>query len=132
VRPIGAASVRPGTSTFPDTLATGTDTIRKPPSRNPPASLGHARRCWRSSESVRWRSSGNCLKSASLATECDWMLVSAAPDPPFGTLPTMIVRLVAEIQNRLFWRVGTGRASECCVPSAGWSQASRDGQRCAD
>ena len=37
-----------------------------------------------------------------------------------------------DIQNRLFWRVGTGRAFECCVPSAGWSrhQASRDGQRC--
>lgn len=44
------------------------------------------------------------------------------PPPP----PTMSVRLVADIQNRLFWRVGTGRASECCVPSAGWSQASRD------
>ncbi len=28
------------------------------------------------------------------------------------------------------WRIGTGRASERCVPSAGWSQASRDGQRC--
>ena len=39
----------------------------------------------------------------------------------------MIVRLVADIQNRLFWRVGTGRASECCVSSAGWSQVSRDG-----
>src|ERR1035437_287130 len=34
VRPIGAASVRPGTSTFPDTLATSTDTIRKPTSEN--------------------------------------------------------------------------------------------------
>jgi len=43
----------------------------------------------------------------------------------------MIVRLVADIQNRLFWRVGTGRASEFCIPSAGWSQASRDGQRYA-
>ena len=31
----------------------------------------------------------------------------------------MIVRLVADIQNRLFWRVGTGRASECCVPCTG-------------
>jgi len=29
--------------------------------------------------------------------------------PPFGTPPTMIVRLVVDIQNRLFWRVGTGR-----------------------
>ena len=38
--------------------------------------------------------------------------------PPFGTPPTMTVRLVADIQNRLLWRVGTGRASECCVPSA--------------
>ena len=47
--------------------------------------------------------------------------------PPFGTPRTMTVRLVADIQNRLFWRVGTGLASECCVPSAGWSQASRDG-----
>jgi hypothetical protein len=35
------------------------------------------------------------------------------------TQPTMIVRLVANMQNRLFWRVGTGRASECCVPPAG-------------
>jgi hypothetical protein len=51
---------------------------------------------------------------------------------PFGTPRTMILRLVADIQNRLFWRVGTGRASECCVPSAGWSQASRDGQPWAD
>jgi hypothetical protein len=31
--------------------------------------------------------------------------------PPIGTPPTMIVRLVADIQNGLFWRVGTGRAS---------------------
>jgi hypothetical protein len=30
----------------------------------------------------------------------------------------MIVRLVADLQNGLFWRVGTGRASECCVSSA--------------
>ena len=43
----------------------------------------------------------------------------------------MTFRLVADIQNRPFWRVGTGSASECCVPAAGWSQASRDGQRCA-
>jgi hypothetical protein len=50
-----------------------------------------------------------------------------APYPPFGTPSPMTVRLVADIQNRLFWRVGTGRASECCVPSAGWSQASRVG-----
>jgi hypothetical protein len=34
----------------------------------------------------------------------------------------MTVRLVADIQNRLFWRVGTSRASECCVPSAGWAR----------
>jgi hypothetical protein len=37
-------------------------------------------------------------------------------EPPFGMPRTMTVRLVADIQNRLFWRVGTGRASECCVP----------------
>ena len=42
--------------------------------------------------------------------------IRADPEPPFDTPPTMIVRLVADIQNRLFWRVGTGRASECCVP----------------
>jgi hypothetical protein len=30
--------------------------------------------------------------------------------PPFGTPLTMTVRLVAGIQNRLFWRVGSGRA----------------------
>ncbi len=47
--------------------------------------------------------------------------------PPFGTPRTMTVRLVADIQNRLFWRVGSGRASECCIHSAGWSQASREG-----
>ncbi len=29
---------------------------------------------------------------------------------------TMTVRLVTDIQNRLFWRAGTGRASECWVP----------------
>jgi hypothetical protein len=40
-------------------------------------------------------------------------------EPPFGTPRTMTVRLVAGIQNGLFWRVGTGRAAECCVPSAG-------------
>jgi len=40
VRPIGAASVRPGTSTFPDTLATSPDTVRKPPSRKSWASCG--------------------------------------------------------------------------------------------
>jgi hypothetical protein len=32
-------------------------------------------------------------------------------DPPFGTPRTMTVRLVADIQNRLFWRVGTSLAS---------------------
>jgi len=42
----------------------------------------------------------------------------------------MTVRLVADIRNRLFCSVGTGRASECRVPLGGWSQASRDGQRC--
>jgi hypothetical protein len=36
--------------------------------------------------------------------------------PPFGTPQTMAVRPVTEIQNRLFWRTGTGRASECWVP----------------
>jgi len=41
----------------------------------------------------------------------------------------MTVRLVTDIQNRLFWRVGTGRGPECCVAPAGWSRASRDGQR---
>ena len=30
--------------------------------------------------------------------------------PPFGTPLTMTVRLVAGIQNRLFWRIGSGRA----------------------
>ena len=45
--------------------------------------------------------------------------VRCAPDPPFGTPRTMTVRLVADIQNRLFWRVGNGRASECCVPLCG-------------
>ena len=36
--------------------------------------------------------------------------------PPFGTPQTMAVRPVTEIQNRLFWRTGTGRASQCWVP----------------
>ena len=36
VRPIGAASVRPGTSTFPDTLATSPDAVRKPTSEKTP------------------------------------------------------------------------------------------------
>jgi hypothetical protein len=39
----------------------------------------------------------------------------------------MTVRLIADIQNRLFWRVGTGRASEHCVPSALWGKASEMG-----
>ena len=28
----------------------------------------------------------------------------------------MAVRLVADIQNRLFWCARTGRGSECCIP----------------
>jgi hypothetical protein len=44
---------------------------------------------------------------------------SGVPYPPFGTPQTMTIRLVADIQNRLFWRVGIRRASECCVPSGG-------------
>jgi hypothetical protein len=44
--------------------------------------------------------------------------VVAARDPPFSTLRTMIVRLVVDIQNRLFWPVGTGLASQWCVLSA--------------
>ena len=36
--------------------------------------------------------------------------------PPFGTPMTTIVRLAADIQNRLFWRVSTGRASESQGP----------------
>ena len=32
--------------------------------------------------------------------------------PPFGTLRPMIIRLVADIQNGLFWRAATGGASE--------------------
>jgi len=32
-------------------------------------------------------------------TECDSARAMAAPDPPSGTPPTMIVRLVADIQN---------------------------------
>jgi len=36
----------------------------------------------------------------------------------------MSVRLVGHVQNRLLWRVGTGRVSECWVPSARWSRAS--------
>jgi hypothetical protein len=34
----------------------------------------------------------------------------------FSAAAAVIARLVADIQNRLFWRVGTGRASECSVP----------------
>jgi hypothetical protein len=34
----------------------------------------------------------------------------------FGTPRTMTVRLVADIQNRLFWRVGTGRARSAAFP----------------
>jgi hypothetical protein len=40
---------------------------------------------------------------AATATKC-------VREPPFGTPLTMTVRLVAGIQNRLFWRVGSGRA----------------------
>jgi hypothetical protein len=36
VRPIGAASVRPGTSAFPDTLAISPDAVRKPASEKAP------------------------------------------------------------------------------------------------
>ena len=38
-------------------------------------------------------------------------------DPPFGTHWPMTMRLVADIQNRLFWRAGTlAAASGCCFP----------------
>jgi hypothetical protein len=83
VRPIGAASVRPGTSTFPDTLATSPDAVRKPPSRKTWASCG-----------IRTTAGGhricplavlrNCLKPARSVTKCDGMLGRDAPDPPFG------------------------------------------------
>jgi hypothetical protein len=36
--------------------------------------------------------------------------------PPFGTPLTMTVRLVAGIQNWLFWRVGAGRVLKAAVP----------------
>lgn len=36
--------------------------------------------------------------------------------PPFGTPLTMTVRLVAGIQNWLFWRVGAGRVLRAAVP----------------
>jgi hypothetical protein len=39
----------------------------------------------------------------------------------------MTVRLVADIQNRLFWRVGIRRASECWVPPAGDTRHSEMG-----
>ena len=39
-------------------------------------------------------------------------------EPARVTAADDAVRLAADIQNRLFWRVGTGRASECCVPSS--------------
>jgi hypothetical protein len=57
-------------------------------------------------------------------------------EPPFGTPRTVTVRLVPFTQNRLIWRVGvnggTGRASECCVPSAGRSHTSRMGDVSAE
>jgi hypothetical protein len=48
MRPIGAPSVRPGTSTFPDTLATSPDTVRKAASRNPRGhqELSESRPAW--------------------------------------------------------------------------------------
>ncbi len=67
-------SVRPGTSTFPDTLATSPDTVRKLPSRKSWASGG----C-----TPLLAGHQNCLKSASSVTKCDWMLVSSAPFPLF-------------------------------------------------
>jgi hypothetical protein len=57
-----------------------------------------------------------------------WRTISeiGAANPTVVANP-FVMGLVADIQSRLFWRVGTGRASECCVPSAGWSQTSRMG-----
>lgn len=44
---------------------------------------------------------------------------SHAPEPPSGTPPTMTVRALADVQNRLFLvrRAGHGRTAECCVLS---------------
>jgi hypothetical protein len=36
----------------------------------------------------------------------------AVREPPFGTPRTMAVWLIADIQNRLFWRVDTSQASK--------------------
>jgi hypothetical protein len=34
----------------------------------------------------------------------------------------MAIWLAADAQNRLFWRACTGRGSEYCVPSTGWTR----------
>ena len=59
------------------------------------------------------------LREGSLSipiTDCDCWRGCGRARTRFGTPRTMTVRLVAGVQDRLFWRVGTGRASECCVP----------------
>jgi hypothetical protein len=52
------------------------------------------------------------------------------PEPLSGTLQEMIVRLVANSQNRLFWRVGTGRASGVLRSLCEMEPGTRTGQRC--
>ena len=49
---------------------------------------------------------------------------------PLGTPGTMTVRVVAGIQNGLFWRVGTGRLLSAAFPLRDGNKASRAGQRC--
>ena len=46
-------------------------------------------------------------------TDCD---ARGEREPPFGTPQAIIVRLVADSQNRLFWRVGSTGRSRCTSP----------------
>ena len=70
---------------------------------------------------VRWPSSASKGLRASPRPLRVTTALGRAREIRRSVVRTMTVWLVADIQNRLFWRVGTGRASECCVPSAGWS-----------
>ena len=42
----------------------------------------------------------------------------------------MIIRLIADIQKRLFWRAGTGGASECCIPPTDGTRQPKMGNDC--
>jgi hypothetical protein len=55
-----------------------------------------------------------------------------APDPPFGTPRPMTIWQVADIQNRLFWRAGTGGLLSAAFPPRDGIRHPEIGNDCHD